>query len=128
MLNLDTHIVVHMFSGTLTTSEQALLEHEPLGISSIVFWEIGRLRELGRISVGLEHAGFCRLLSELHVWEISPEVCRAMVQDLDFESDPADELIAATSIAHRVPLVTRDEKILGSKAVPFPKRRKQMRT
>ncbi len=120
MLNLDTHIVIHMFSGALTQAEETLLEHEPLGISSIVFWEIARLRELDRISVGLEHADFCRLLSELHIWDINPEVCRSMVKDLDFESDPADELIAATSIVHRVPLVTRDRKILKSKVVPFP--------
>ena len=28
--------------------------------------------------------------------------------ELDFASDPADEFIAATSIVHRIPLVTRD--------------------
>jgi PIN domain nuclease of toxin-antitoxin system len=56
------------------------------------------------------------------VWDIDREVCRAMVRDLDFESDPAGELIAATSIVHRVPLVTRDEKILRSRMVPFPRR------
>jgi PIN domain nuclease of toxin-antitoxin system len=120
MLNLDTHIVVHMLAGKLTRSEKALLRHEPLGISSIVLWEIARLHELGKISVGLENAEFRRLLSALHVWEIDMEVCRAMVQELDFEGDPADELIAATSIVHRAPLVTRDAKILGSQVVPFP--------
>ena len=120
MLNLDTHVVIYMFSGELTGREQALLAGEPLGISSIVLWEIARLRELGRISVGLEHAGFCRLLDRLHVWEIDQDVCRTMVRDLDFESDPADELIAATSIVHRAPLVTRDRKMLGSRVVPFP--------
>lgn len=119
MLNLDTHVVIYMFSGELTDREQALLATEPLGISSIVLWEIARLRELGRISAGLEHAGLCRLLSKLHVWEIDQDVCRAMVRDLDFESDPADELIAATSIVHRAPLVTRDRKLLGSRVVPL---------
>ena len=121
MLNLDTHIVVHMFGGHLTRAERELLANEPLGISAIVLWEIARLHELNKISVGLEHAGFCRLLDHLHVWDIDREVCRAMVRDLDFESDPADELIAATSIVHRVPLVTRDEKILRSRVVPFPR-------
>ena len=43
-------------------------------------------------------------------------VCRALRQ-LDFASDPADELIAATSLAHEVPLVTRDSRIRASRLV-----------
>jgi PIN domain nuclease of toxin-antitoxin system len=38
---------------------------------------------------------------------------------LDFQSDPADELIAATSVVHKVPLLTRDRRILSSNVVPF---------
>jgi predicted nucleic acid-binding protein len=38
------------------------------------------------------------------------------------ESDSADELIAATSVVHRVPLLTRDRKILKSKVVPLARR------
>jgi PIN domain nuclease of toxin-antitoxin system len=109
-----------MFSGNLTDREQMLLSGEQLGISSIVIWEIERLRELRRINVGLEHGQFCRLLDSLHVWDIDRDICRSMVTDLDFESDPADELIAATSIVHRAPLVTRDRTILRSRVVPFP--------
>ena len=119
MLNLDTHMVIYMLSGDLTAREQSLLAEDPLGISSIVLWEIARLRELGRITAGLEHPGLCRLLDRLHVWEIDQEICRAMVRDLDFESDPADELIAATSVVHRAPLVTRDRKLLASRKVPL---------
>ncbi|MHB8421047.1 MAG: hypothetical protein ACYDCL_23495, partial [Myxococcales bacterium] len=45
-------------------------------------------------------------------------VARASTE-LDFRSDPADELIAATSIVHRVPLVTRDRRIRRSRKVRF---------
>jgi len=38
---------------------------------------------------------------------------------LDFRGDPADETIAATSLVHNVPLVTRDRVILSSKVVPL---------
>jgi predicted nucleic acid-binding protein len=38
---------------------------------------------------------------------------------LDFESDPDDEIIAATSLAHNVPLLTRDRRILRSKVLRF---------
>jgi hypothetical protein len=34
------------------------------------------------------------------VWPLDIEVCRETLK-LDFESDPADEIIAATSIVHR---------------------------
>ncbi len=44
--------------------------------------------------------------------------CRAFA-DLDFRGDPADEIIAATSLAHRVPLVTRDARIRKSRVVPL---------
>jgi PIN domain nuclease of toxin-antitoxin system len=38
---------------------------------------------------------------------------------LDIQGDPADELIAATSAIHNVPLVTRDRALLKSKVVPL---------
>jgi len=46
------------------------------------------------------------------------EVCRTSCE-LDFRGDPADELIAATSVVHQVPLVTRDRKIRASRLVPL---------
>jgi hypothetical protein len=38
------------------------------------------------------------------------EICRG-IHDLDLSNEPTDEIIASTSIAHRVSLVTRDGKI-----------------
>lgn len=61
-----------------------------------------------------------RTLSSIHTWPTRLDVCAA-VPDLDFRSDPVDELIAATSVVHRVPLVTRDRKIRRSKVVPLAK-------
>jgi PIN domain nuclease of toxin-antitoxin system len=57
-------------------------------------------------------------LSRLHVWPLDLEIARASTH-LDFRGDPADELIAATSIVHRVPLLTRDRRIRRSKLVPL---------
>lgn len=54
----------------------------------------------------------------MHVWPITLEVCRA-IEDLDFDSDLADELIAATSLVHNVPLLTRDRKLRRSEVVPL---------
>jgi PIN domain nuclease of toxin-antitoxin system len=38
---------------------------------------------------------------------------------LDFKGDPADEIIAATSIVHGVSLVTRDRVLRRSRRVPL---------
>ena len=38
---------------------------------------------------------------------------------LDFSGDPTDELIAATSVVHDVPLLTRDGVIRASRLVPL---------
>jgi PIN domain nuclease of toxin-antitoxin system len=59
-----------------------------------------------------------RALSKIHTWPLTLEIFLG-IRDLDFSSDPADEIIASTSIVHRVPLVTRDGKIRKSKIVPL---------
>jgi PIN domain nuclease of toxin-antitoxin system len=118
MLNLDTHILLHALEGSLTAGERRLLASELWGISAIVLWEISKLRQLGRIDINTGDADFSRLFAKIHVWPLDIPVCRTSTE-LDFDSDPADELIAATSIVHRVRLVTRDKKLRASKIVPI---------
>ena len=118
MLNLDTHILLFALDGSLTPTERKLLAGSPWGISAIVLWEVAKLAQLGRIAIGLESVEFSRIFARVHVWPLDLAVCRQSTE-LDFVSDPADELIAATSIVHRVPLVTRDRRIQRSKIVPM---------
>jgi PIN domain nuclease of toxin-antitoxin system len=118
MLNLDTHILVHALDDSLTARERRLLSRSPWGISAIVLWELAKLVQLGRLELDLESAAFRRVLAAVEVWPLDLGVCRASTQ-LDFQSDPADELIAATSVVHGVPLLTRDRRILASRLVPF---------
>jgi PIN domain nuclease of toxin-antitoxin system len=40
--------------------------------------------------------------------EIRRDNCRS-IKSLDFDSDPADKIIAAMRLVHRVPLLTRDD-------------------
>ena len=118
MLNLETHVLLHALAGRLTPQETALLAGDSWSISAIVLWEIAKLAELGRIELDLDDVELSRTLSRIQTWPITIDVCRE-VSKLDFDSDPADELIAATSIVHRIPLVTRDRKIRKSRKVPF---------
>ena len=118
MLNLDTHFLVFAVVGGLSGPERALLSTNRWSISAIVLWELARLVQLGRLSMDLDDREVRRVLAQLHVWPIDLEVARASV-DLDFRGDPADEIIAATSVVHGVPLLTRDRTIGKSKMVPL---------
>jgi PIN domain nuclease of toxin-antitoxin system len=116
MLNLDTHILLHALQGGVTAHEKAALSKHRWGISAIVLWEIAKLRQLNRITLSLGHPLLVKALDQLEVWPISREVCLNL-QALDFHSDPADELIAATSLTYHVPLLTRDKRIRRSKVI-----------
>jgi len=119
MLNLDTHILVFALTGELNERERALLSQNPWSISAIVLWELSKLVQLGRIDIDLEHAKVERILRRVHTWPLTFAICRQSC-DLDIKSDPADELIAATSVVENVPLLTRDRALLASQMVPFP--------
>jgi PIN domain nuclease of toxin-antitoxin system len=118
MLNLDTHILLHAVAGGLKAPERKLLVSRRWSISAIVLWEIAKLTQLGRIEVDLDDPEVVRALGAVHVWPITTEIARTSTR-LDFSSDPADELIAATSVVHHVPLLTRDPKLRASRVVPL---------
>jgi PIN domain nuclease of toxin-antitoxin system len=118
LLNLDTHILLHALAGSLRRGEEKLLSTHPWSISAIVLWEIAKLVQLKRVVLDLDSADVVRVLKSVTVWPIDLEVARASTR-LDFNGDPADELIAATSVVHNVPLVTRDRAIRKSRRVPL---------
>lgn len=118
ILNLDTHILLFALQGQLSQPEESLLRDDEWCIASIVLWEIAKLRQLGRIEVDLSDRKVRECLSRIQIWPLDQKVALTST-NLDFSSDPADELIAATSIVHQIPLLTRDRRILSSKIVPL---------
>jgi predicted nucleic acid-binding protein len=118
MLNLDTHILIHALRGDVKPREQKRLAGDSWSIASIVLWELSKLIQLGRIELDLDDPDVVTALSSVHVWPLDLATARASTR-LDFVGDPADELIAATSMVHGIPLMTRDRRILRSKMVPF---------
>ena len=118
MLNLDTHILIYALRGELRPREHAALSTEEWSLSAIVPWELSKLAQLGRIDLDLDDRQVARTLKGIHLWPIDFDVAR-MSTRLDFNGDPTDELIAATSIVHDVPLLTRDRVIRRSTMVPL---------
>jgi len=118
MLNLDTQVLLHAVADELTARERKLLGSQRWSISAIVPWEIAKLAQLGRIELDLDDPLVLRTLAAVEVWPITAEIARASTR-LDVRSDPADELIAATSVVHNVPLLTRDRHLRRSRMIPF---------
>ena len=118
MLNLDTHILIFALTDALRKPERKLLVENNWSIAAIVMWEVAKLVQMGRIDLDFTDPVVENVLATIHVWPLDLEIAR-MSTELDFSADPADELIAATSIIHQVPLLTRDKRIRKSKLVPF---------
>lgn len=66
----------------------------------------------------LQDPEIVRVLGKVHVWPLTHGIAHASTR-LDVRGDPADELIAATSVVHAIPLVTRDAVLRRSKIVPL---------
>jgi PIN domain nuclease of toxin-antitoxin system len=118
MLNLDTHMLVALFTGDVSEEEFDCAVNQPLAISDIVLWELAMLLRRGRLEMDLDSPEFRAGLRHLTVLPITLEIARKSTK-LDFSSDPADEIIAATSLVEGIPLLTRDRRIRKSQIVPL---------
>lgn len=118
MLNLDTHVLLYAVTGALKPREARLLRERRWSASAIVLWEVAKLAQLGRIAVDLADVDVVRVLARVHIWPLTREIALASTR-LDVRGDPADEIIAATSVVHKIPLLTRDRALLRSKIVPL---------
>jgi PIN domain nuclease of toxin-antitoxin system len=101
------------------TFEQGMCE-DRLALADISLWEIAMLFARGRLNprAPTTPAHYIRDLLigyGLEVLPIEADIAVTAQSDLFTHGDPADRLIGATAIVHRVPLLTIDEKL---QAVP----------
>ena len=115
---LDTHAWIQRALGLKLPSlvEQAMTEHsDTLAIADISLWEAAKLVELGRLELSVPLSEFFRLAvtPELTVLPISPAIAErvATLEASGFHKDPADQLIVATALVHRLRLISDDSRI-----------------
>ena len=86
-----------------------------LACSDISLWEIGMLIEKKRIEIATSTVEFLDLLlhaRNIQVLSITPEIAEISTHYPHFNHfDPADRIIAATTLHHHGKLVTCDKKI-----------------
>jgi PIN domain nuclease of toxin-antitoxin system len=125
LILLDTCAVIWdaLDRGQLSPAASAAIERNDseLMICDISIWEIAMLIDKGRLQVAAPAAEFIRLALQsrnYYVQEITPEIAELSTRlRSELTADPADRLIAATSILLNAPLVTADERLRSAGAV-----------
>ena len=105
-------------------AEKAISEANDLdGIifCEISLWEIAMLMHKRRFSIDIKYQEFIKLILESNkyvFYGITPEIAELSTDLFSaINKDPADRIIAATSIIEKAKLVTADKKLRGSKKV-----------
>jgi len=95
--------------------------HNALLIADISIWEIAMLIKKGRVEIDTTAANFINLFLQsrnISVISISPEIAELSVNfEADINNDPADRIIAATSVIHNARLVTADKNLRATEMI-----------
>jgi len=125
VLLLDTHILVWLDQGSdllgrraRRAIEEAYLADE-VGVSTVSFWEIGMLIENNRLEFDGELPEWRVTLLNSGFLEIPADgpIALTAAGFRNFPGDPADRLIAATTLAEEARLVTADDRLLGHRGI-----------
>jgi PIN domain nuclease of toxin-antitoxin system len=124
MILMDTCAIIWDALEPTKLSEAALAainkadEHNALIIADISLWEIVMLIKKGRIEIETTATNFINLYLQsrnIVVQSISAEIAELSVNlSAEINSDPADRMIAATSIIYNAQLVTADQNLRNS--------------
>lgn len=118
MIILDTHAWIWWINESDKLSSNALKaieQSELIGIPAICCWELAMLVSKQRIGLSMDVSVWIDLAFQnpkAQLLELSPEIAVLSTRlPGNFHGDPADRLIVASSLQHKVSLVSKDEKI-----------------
>jgi len=127
MIVVDTHIIIwnalkpEMLSGKAEKAISAANNSDGIIFCEISLWEIAMLMHKERLSIDIEYTEFILLILESNKYVfrgITPEIAWLSTGLFsDNNKDPADRIIAATSIIENANLVTADNELRQSKKV-----------
>lgn len=124
MIVLDTHAWLWWVSkpSSLSRTARSRIDNETrIGISAISCLEVTTLVAKGRISLDrdtLEWLDAALAKRKVELIPLTPSIAVKETQlGSNFPGDPADRIIAATSILEAAPLVTKDSQIRDCRAV-----------
>ncbi len=127
MILLDTHVVLWLAlePGKISKKARATIEDarqrgEGLAISDITLLEIATLEHKNRIQLKASVETFLtEVETRFIVLPITGRVCvRAVSLPAIYPHDPADRVIGSTALVEGIPLLTADDEIRRSKALP----------
>jgi PIN domain nuclease of toxin-antitoxin system len=121
---LDTHAVLWIAEASPRLSPKVRTlagkcAAEDFGIAAISLLEIARKARTGEIDLSPDPASWLEDLDHrFRILPLTPRIAWRSVE-LDWpHKDPADRLICATALEHKLPLVTHDQEITRWGGVP----------
>jgi PIN domain nuclease of toxin-antitoxin system len=122
---IDTHVWVWHESNPEKLSKRAtsaIREADSIGICAISCWEIPMLVEKAKLKLDRDVLVWLKQAlarPRTVLLPITPEIgVASSTLGPDFHGDPADRLIAATTLLHRGELVTKDRRLRDVARIP----------
>jgi PIN domain nuclease of toxin-antitoxin system len=127
LILLDTHVVIWLAQDyrRISTKAQSAIKDarkkdHGLGVASIALVEIARLASRGQIYLKPDAATFlAEVERRFTILPITANIAlQAYALPASYPKDPADRIIGATALIGDLPLITADQAIRKSRAVP----------
>lgn len=120
MIVLDTHVWIWYASEDPLLSKRAkarIRRTAELGVHPVSCWEVAMLSNDGRLKLNVEVSKWIGQALERPKIELLPftpaAAIRAAGLDGSFPGDPADRFIVGTALEMRVPVISRDQRIIN---------------
>ncbi len=127
MIVVDTHVIIwdalkpELLSKKAKKAIAQANERTGLIFCEISLWEIAMLVQKEKISIAMPYREFIQLVLASNNYDfqgITPEIAELSTQlNKEINKDPADRIIAATSLVSKFPLVTADKNLNLAKSI-----------